>query len=78
MATIKIEIVAGGVTHTKTKTVSAAHLLRLVAFWKGQYGTNLTDPQAFDAWTDSLLTMFRDQVRRYEQGISVTSDIDFT
>lgn len=70
MATIKIEIVAGAQTYTRQKTVSAAHLTRLIAAERvllNMTGAE-TDAQVAAAWADAVFEGTRQAVLGVERG----------
>lgn len=81
MATIKIEIATGTNTYTRTKTISAANIGRLLAAYKALYGqiqsgTNpdgtpimrdRTTQEVFDALAEGLVQGMTDNTVRYEK-----------
>jgi hypothetical protein len=76
MATITIQIVAGGVTTGRTKTVSGPHLIRFLAAYKALLGQvsdgsgglrDMTDDECVLAWADGLLAGTKANVLRQEQ-----------
>lgn len=86
MATIKIEIVAGGNTYTRTKTISAAHLVRFIAAQRillNMTGAQ-TDEQVAAAWADRVLEDARQAVKgvevqtAYDAAVAPIAPIDLT
>jgi hypothetical protein len=83
MATITIQIVAGGTTYTRSKTISAGDLTRLVAAEKVGLGLSAgaTDQQVFDAWAEDIYRLEKERIRTAERrsaeaaAISQISDI---
>jgi hypothetical protein len=85
MATITIQIVAGGVTTGRTKTVSGPHLLRFLAAYKALLGQvpdgagglrDMTDEECVLAWADGLLAGTRSNVLRQEQTVAAKTASD--
>ena len=86
MATIKVEIVAGANTYTRTKIISAAHLVRFVAAERvllNMTGAQ-TDAQVAAAWADKIFEETRQAVLGVEKqtaadtALSPITPIDFT
>lgn len=73
MATIKIEIVAGANTYTRTKTITAAHLVRWVAAKRIQLNMTgaQTDAQVAAAWADVIFEAERQSVKGIEDQAAV-------
>ena len=69
MATIKIEIKAGGDTHTVTKTISGAHLTRFMNAQKVLLNLedNVTNSQVASAWFSSVFKAMKGQVVSHER-----------
>lgn len=69
MATMTIQIVAGGTTYTRNKTISAGDLQRLLAAEKTLLGLagGSTDQQVFDAWAEDLYRLEKERIRRIER-----------
>lgn len=86
MATIKIEIVAGANTYTSTKTVSAAHLVRLLDAQKSlrDLEDGVTNEQVAEAWFSHVFKTTRGAVADYERRVAreasddAIADIDLT
>jgi hypothetical protein len=82
MATLKLEIVAGGTTYTKTKTVTGPHLVRFIAAQRIVLGTpaGYTDTQVADAWFDKIYDQAKSETRSAEIGAAAAAvaPIDFT
>ena len=80
MATIKIEVVAGANTFTHLRTVSAAHLVRLLAAYRGILGQvpdeegepgdmrDMTDEETAEAWAVGLFNGTKANVLNFERG----------
>jgi hypothetical protein len=83
MATMTIQIVAGGTTYTRSKTISGADLVRLIAAEKAglDLPVNSTDQQVFDAWAEDLYRLEKARIRFAERraaeaaAIAGTADI---
>lgn len=78
MATIKLEIVAGAQTFTRTRTVSAAHLTRFIAASRVYFGMgpSTTDAQVAEEW---FARIYRDATaitKQVEQSTAVKSAAD--
>jgi hypothetical protein len=85
MATMTIQIVASGNTVGRTKTVSAAHLIRFLAAYKALLGQvvdsqgppvtyrDMTDDECVLAWADGLLAGTKANVLRQEQTEAATT-----
>ena len=73
MATIKIEIVAGGTTYTRTKTISAAHLTRFIAAERVMLNMTgaETDAAVAAAWADKVFDETKVAVLGVERGTAV-------
>lgn len=72
MATIKIEIVAGANTYSKTKTVSGADLVRLIDACKTHFGMpDATDADVADAWINALYSYTKGLVKGVEDAAAV-------
>lgn len=87
MATLKLEIVAGGTTYTNTKTISAAHLTRFIGAMRIKLdlpSPTFTDAQVADAWFNKIFAMAKDDTRIVENQVASTAavvagtDIAFT
>lgn len=80
MATIKLEITAGATTYTKTKTVSAADLQRLLTAYRQKYidptEAQLTDAQVADSFFEELFSKMRRDIRQFE--FSALTEIGMT
>lgn len=70
MATITLTIG----TFTRTATISATDLNRVVAAFKSRYGAVLTNQQAFDIWADGTVQALRDIVRGEELNTTIAND----
>ena len=73
MATLSIQA-AAGTTVTRTKTVSGADLLRLVAWYRAV--TNepvLTNDQIIGNWMDSVFAETKQRIRQYEDAVAMQS-----
>lgn len=68
MATITIQVNTGVGTVTRTKTVTGAHLLRLIAVYKVLLNLpSATDDQVLTAWADYVFADVRLRVLEAEQ-----------
>lgn len=68
MATVKLEIVAGGNTYTNTKTVSGADLTRFITAYKASVGLNgASDAVAAQTWSQGVLDQMKAITKTYEQ-----------
>ncbi len=85
MASVTISITAAGNTVGRTKTISAAHLLRFLAAYKHILGQvsdgagglrDMTDDECVLAWADSYLNGTKANVLRDEQGAASKTAID--
>jgi hypothetical protein len=71
MATITIEITAGGTTAGRTKTVSGPHLTRMLAAYRAFFeNPGMTDEEVIHAWADSLLNHSKRLILRTEQSVA--------
>ncbi len=73
MATIQIEIIAGGDTFTVTKTITGAHLVRFIAAQKERLSLEdpVTDADIADAWARSVFKQARGEVHAFEHQLAV-------
>lgn len=82
MATVKIEVVAGGQTMTHSKTVSVDHLTRFIAATRFNLNLpqNMTDLDVLDTWAHHVLEAAKDVTRQYERGAAsaAVTQIDFS
>lgn len=67
MATITISVT--GLT-SKVVTLSTNDTNRVIAAWKAQYGSLLTNQQAFDQWANGCLNTLSDIVKTTELQVS--------
>ncbi len=72
MATIKIEIVAGAQTHSITKTISGAHLMRLLDAQKELLflEDTVTNAQVADAWFRSIFKQAKGEILEFERRVA--------
>jgi len=75
MPTITLSVVAGQ-TVTRNRTISGAHLTRMVAACKQIFGPQMTDEEAILAWADNLLLITRHQVRQAEDTAAIAAQTD--
>lgn len=81
MATVTIQITASGNTVGRTKTVSGAHLIRLLAAMRTLTGNSgLSDDDAVLAWADWAVARTREMVKGIEGSTAASSvtEIDLT
>ena len=82
MPTATIEVVAGGDTMTRTRTVTGPHLTRFIAAIRVAYNIDplFTDVQALEVWADVVFDQGRSTTRTVERSIAAdaVTDIDFT
>jgi hypothetical protein len=67
MATFTLSATVGATTLTRSKTLSDTDAGRLLTWAKAQYGSSLTNAQAFAAMSDAILSGLRDNVLNYER-----------
>lgn len=58
---------------TRTSTISATDLNRIIAAMKSRYGAALTNQQAFDIWADGATQALRDIVQGEELSASIAT-----
>ncbi len=75
MATMKIEIVAGGTTYTRSKTISAGDLTRMFTAERTLLGlpANASDQTAFDTWSEELYRIEKGRIKQVEQQAAVAT-----
>lgn len=78
MATIKLEIVAGGNTYTSTKTISGPDLTRLLTALRQKYNMNvaLTDAQAAAFWQNEFFIELKALTKGTEQAAAAKTASD--
>jgi hypothetical protein len=78
MATMKVEIVVGGTTYTRSKTISAGDLTRMFTAERTLLGlpANASDQVAFDTWAEELYRIEKGRVRSVEQGTATQAAAD--
>lgn len=77
MATISIEVVAGAQTFTHTRTVSAAHLTRLVSAYRALLNMpSATDEEVVQAWAQGIFSGTVANVKRSEKDVAAASASD--
>jgi hypothetical protein len=78
MATMKIEIVAGGTTYTRSKTISAGDLTRMFTAERALLGlpANASDQVAFDTWSEEIYRIEKGRIKSVEQGTAVKTAAD--
>ena len=78
MATMKIEIVAGGTTYTRSKTVSAGDLTRMFTAERTLLGlpANASDQTAFDTWSEEMYRIEKGRIKQAEQQAAVKTAAD--
>jgi hypothetical protein len=78
MATMKIEIVAGGTTYTRSKTVSAGDLTRMFTAERQLLGlpANSSDQVAFDTWAEELYRIEKGRIKQVEQQAATKTAAD--
>lgn len=69
MPTITISVTAGQ-TVGRTKTISGAHLTRMLNAYRTLLGPELTDEEVILAWADGLLAGTRANVRSVENEVA--------
>lgn len=75
MATVTISYVTGQGTVTSTKTVSAAHLTRLIAAFQAEANASLggataTNEQVLTYLSEKTFKRWKERVREYESGVA--------
>jgi hypothetical protein len=75
MATMKVEIVVGGTTYTRSKTISAGDLTRMFTAERTLLGlpANASDQVAFDTWAEELYRIEKGRIKQAEQQAAVTT-----
>jgi hypothetical protein len=78
MATMKVEIVAGGTTYTRSKTISAGDLTRMFTAERTLLGlpANASDQVAFDTWAEELYRIEKGRVKQAEQATAIKTAAD--
>jgi len=92
MATIKIEVVAGANTYTKTKTITNAQATRFIAAYRVLYGQfqgpavgdppvlpaprPYTDAEVADMWIDGLIAGTMGNIKNVESSIAAKTASD--
>jgi hypothetical protein len=68
MATMTVEIVVGGTTYTRSKTISAGDLTRMFTAERTLLGlpANASDQVAFDTWAEELYRIEKGRVKSVE------------
>lgn len=75
MPTITISVMAGQ-TVGRTKTISGAHLTRMLNAYRTLLGPELTDEEVILAWADGLLAGTKANVRSVENQIASKNAFD--
>jgi hypothetical protein len=78
VATITIQVSTGTGNVTRTRTVSGAHLTRMIAAYKGILGPNLTDEESLLAWADKVLSDTKADVLHYERNATAAGVSEIT